>query len=178
MDTKIVLFFFVIPVGLGTLILVVGGVLLLIDARKNKNKSEVETDDWITSGGKILSARIEEHEARHSDTHGMHVDITYEPVLDYVYMVDNVEHHGNKVFPGESDNLGQKAAQEILEKYPVNSYAPVRYNPQDPSVSSLEEHPFHQSNRTRLAGQVLVAFGICVCCFTTFMLFLLIGRVI
>ena len=177
MDTTFVMYF-VVPVSLGSVIFLVGAVLLVIDSRKNKKRDNVETEDWSTTGGKILSVRIDEHESPRSDKNGTHVDITYEPIVDFVYVVDNVEHHGNKVFPGESANLGQKTAQEILDKYPVNSYVPVRYNPRDPSVSSLEEHQFQSSNRVLLAGRVLVAFGICVCCFTTFMLFILVGNVL
>ncbi|MEW5938715.1 MAG: DUF3592 domain-containing protein [Chloroflexota bacterium] len=177
MDTTFVLYF-VVPFSLGALFFLGGGILLLINSRKNKGESDDETEGWLMTGGKILAARIEEQESKTSDASGTHIDISYEPIVEYAYNVNGVEYRGNKVFPGKSDSLGQQKAQEFMEKYPVNAYAPVRYDPKDPANSSLEEHGFHRPNRLLLAGQVLLAFGIMVCCFTSFMLFLLIGRVL
>ena len=70
------------------------------------------------AGGKILAAHLGEHETRHSDSHGTHVDITYEPVVEYVYTIDNAEYHGSKVFPGEDLDLARlklrKSSTDIL----------------------------------------------------------------
>jgi hypothetical protein len=168
---------FVLPIVLGTMILVTGGVLWFLNSRRSKRGGEVETEDWQMTGGKILAAHLGEHETRRTDKHGTHVDITFEPVVEYVYTIDNVEHHGSKVFPGEDSDFGQEEAQGIIDKYPLNSYAPVRYNPENPAESSLEEHSPHTTHRLLVAAQTMIALGIGICCFTSFMIFILLGRI-
>ncbi len=158
--------YFVVPITLGVLILLAGGVLFLMDARKNKSGTVSGAEEWNETGGKILSARLEEHTVPDAES-------TYEPVVEYVYTAGEKEYHGNMVFPGASARMKKDAAQEILNKYPVNAYAPVRYNPQDPSASALEERPYQAVSRLRMAAQVLVAFGVLVCCFTSLMLFII-----
>ena len=123
---------FVLPIVLGTVILATGSALLIWNSRHSKRDGQVEADDWPMAGGKILAAHLGEHETRHSDSHGTHVDITYEPVVEYVYTIDNAEYHGSKVFPGGDSDFGQAEAQEIIDRYPLNSYAPVRYDPENP----------------------------------------------
>jgi len=176
MDTTFVLAF-VLPFVLGAAILVTGGVLFLLNSRRSQKAGAVETEDWHTTGGKILAARLGEHENRHNDKQGTHIDITYEPVVEYIYTVDNTEYHGSKVFPSGDSDFGQAEAQAFIDKYPVNSFAPVRYDPQSPSVSSLESHSPHATHRLLVAAQSLTALGIGVCCFTVFMMFILVGRI-
>jgi hypothetical protein len=168
---------FVLPVILGVVILVTGGLLLALNSRRNNQKGQVETEDWEMAGGKVLASHLGEHESRRTDKHGTHVDITYEPVVEYIYSVDNVEYHGSKVFPNDDSDFGQSEAQAIIDKYPLNSYAPVRYDPQNPSASSLEAHSPHTTHHLLVAGQSLLALGIGVCCFTSFMMFILVGRI-
>ena len=168
---------FVLPIILGTVILVTGSALWIWNSRHSKHDGQVDADDWSMAGGKILAAHLGEHETRHSDSHGTHVDITYEPVVEYIYTIDNAEYHGSKVFPGEDSDFGQAEAQEIIDRYPLNSYAPVRYDPENPSNSSLETHSPHVTHRLLIAAQSLIALGIGVCCFTFFMMFILIGRI-
>lgn len=175
MDTKYILYF-VVPSVIGTCILLIGVILLIIAARKKKKADQGETGDWVTTGGKVTAAHLEKHEAQKNDKRGTHIDITYEPVVEYRYTVDNVEYTGNKFFPGESTYFSESEAQELLGQHPLNSFVPIHYNPEDPSVSSLEERS-QDSNVVYLAGWTLTAFGICVCCFTSFMIFLIVGQV-
>jgi hypothetical protein len=176
MDTTFMLAF-VLPIVLGTVILVTGGVLWYLNSRRSKRGGEVETADWQVTGGKVLAAHLGEHETRLSDKHGTHVDITFEPVVEYIYTVNAVEYHGSKVFPGGDSDFGKDEAQEIIDKYPPNSYAPVRYNPESPEASSLEEHSPHVTHHLLVAAQTMIALGIGVCCFTSFMIFILLGRI-
>ena len=167
--------YFVVPVVLGVVILFAGVVILIITSRRKKQAGEINIDDWETVGGKILSSKIEEHEAKQSDSKGTHIDLTYEPIVEYVYVVNEVEYHGNKVFPGVSEKFGQEVAQEILEKYPHNTYVPVQYNPDNPSESALmpqREHPDYLI----MAGYLFTSFGVSVCCFTSLMAFILLGK--
>jgi hypothetical protein len=163
MDTRFILYF-VVPLSLGIVITLVGIVLLFIDSRKKPKAGEINTEDWLTTGGKVTSAHL--GEIKPSDT--------YEPVIEYIYTVHDAQYHGNKVFPGGNPVSNKEAAQEIIDKHPVNMYVPVRYNPENPSESSLEA-PSRPMNSIALAGWVLSGFGILSCCFTGFMTFIIFG---
>ena len=154
------LLYFVLPVIIGVLVLVLGVILWIVAARRKKKIGEIEIGDWETTGGKILSSRVEKRESQVDHKKGTLIDITY----------------GNSVFPGISEKFDEKASQEILNKYPLNTYVPVRYNPDDPSVSALMPHPGHP-DYIQMAGYLLTGFGLSVCCFTSFMAFIIVGNI-
>jgi hypothetical protein len=175
MTTEFVLRF-VIPVVAGVVILLAGIISLAVDSRRKKTIVPVETQGWETTGGKIISVRLEQHEVRREDTAGVHLDINYEPIIEYVYTVKDIEYRSNHVFPGDHVYFGQAAAQEILDQHRLNSYTPVKYNPEDPAMSSLENRPDGE-NYVRLAGLVFTSLGVMVCCFSMFMvLIFVVGR--
>lgn len=163
MDTRFLLYF-VVPLSLGIVITLAGVILLFVDSRKKPKIGEINIEDWLTTGGKVTAARLGERQSGD----------TYEPVIEYVYTVNDAEYHGNKIFPGENASSKKDKAQEILDKHPVNMYVPVRYNPKNPSDSALEAQP-HPTNFIGLAGWVLSGFGVTACCFTTFMTFVIFG---
>jgi hypothetical protein len=167
--------FLYIPVIAGVIILLAGIIFLAIDSRKKKKEAEVETHHWKTTGGKIIASRLERHETSREDAKGVHLDINYEPVIEYVYNVKDVEYRSNKVFPGENIYFGQAVAQDIIDHHRLNSYVPVKYNPEDPNMSSLENRP-EEENYIRLTGLVFTAFGVMVCCFSIFMALLAMGQ--
>jgi hypothetical protein len=163
MDTRFFLYF-VVPLSLGVVITLVGAILLFIDSRKKPKDGEVDIENWLTTGGKVTSAKLSEQPA----------DDTYEPIVNYVYTVNDTEYHGSKVFPGKNPSSKKDTAQEILDKHPVNMYVPVRYNPENPSDSALEAQPLPM-NYIALAGWILSGFGVSSCCFTAFMTFVIFG---
>jgi hypothetical protein len=158
------LLYFVVPLSLGVIITVVVAILLFIDSRKKLKVGQINIEGWSTTGGKVTAARLDERQSGN----------TYDPIVEYVYTVKDAEYHGNKVFPGENASSKKDIAQKILDKHPVNSYVPVHYNPESPSESALEEQP-HPMNFIALAGWVLTGFGVCACCFTAFMTFVIFG---
>jgi hypothetical protein len=174
MDTRFVLYF-VVPVVGGTVILLAGLIFLFIDNRKKKKNGDVETGEWETTGGKIIASHLERHEARKDDKTGTHIDINYEPIIEYVYTVKNEEYRSNKVFPGDHIYFSEKDAQQILDEHPLNMYMPVKYNPEDPNISSLENRP-HATDYVHVLALVFTSFGALVCCFTTFMTFIVMGK--
>lgn len=163
MDTRILLYF-VVPLFLGIVITLTGVVLLFINSRKKPKAGEIDIEDWITTGGKVTSARLGE----------VQTGDTYEPIIEYVYTVNEAEYRGNHIFPGENASSKKETAQDVLDKHPVNMYVPVRYNPENPSESALEAQP-HPMNYIGMAGWVLTGFGVISCCFTTFMTFVIFG---
>lgn len=168
---------FVLPIVLGTLILATGGVLWLVNSRRSNRVGQVETKDWSTTGGKVLGSHVGEHEIRQGDKSDAPIVKTFEPVVEYVYSVGGSEYHGSKVFPAGDSDFGQAEAQAIIDRYPANSYAPVRYDPQNPAVSSLESHSPHETHYLLVVAQSLLLLGIGVCCFTFFMMIILVGRI-
>lgn len=170
MDTKFVLYF-VIPAILIVCITSLGVVFLTISARHKKKSGQIEIGDWATTGGKILSVRLDPH---HADA--KHIGDDFEPHIEYAYVVNNIEYQGKKVFPGEADGFTEKAAQEILSQYPLNNYVPVRYNPQDPSDSALQAQSRPMDYLT-MAGWIFAGFGVIACCFTSFMAFIILGAI-
>lgn len=166
MDTRFILYF-VVPLSLGIIITLAGVILLFVDSRKKQKAGEIDIEDWLTTGGKVISAKLSKE----------HPDATYEPMVKYVYTVDGTEYHGSKIFPGQKHTSSKKdIAQEIINKHPTGMYVPVRYNPEKPSDSALEAPP-HPMNYISLAGWVLTGFGILSCCFTSFMAFIIVGKV-
>ena len=170
MDIKFVLYF-VVPVVLIVGITALGVVFLSISANRKKKAGLVEIGDWATTGGKILSIRLDPHPAD-----AKHVGNDFEPHVEYAYTVNNIEYQGKKVFPGESNGFTEAAAQEILKQYPLNGYVAVRFNPQDPSDSALQPHS-QRMEYLSMAGYVMTGFGVLSCCFTSFMAFIILGAI-
>ena len=175
MDIKFILYF-VVPTVLGVVILLAGGILMLVAYNRKKKAGEIDIADWGTVGGKVISGRLEKSPTQLSGKDNKSAEAIYVPVVDYVYTVEGVEHQENKVFPEAGEGLSQSAAQEILDKYPVNAYVAVRYNPKDPTESALMRHP-QRPSYTQMAGWLLTGFGLSVCCFTSLMAVIILGRV-
>lgn len=163
MDIKFFLYF-VLPIILGVIIALTGAILLFVDSRKKPKAGEVDIEDWEMTGGKIISAQLSESQS----------DNTYQPMIEYVYTVNGVEYHGNKIFSGKNEGAKKDAAQATLDKHPVNMYVPVRYDPKNPSDSALEARP-HPTSFIAIAGWTLAGFGFISCCFTAFMTFVIFG---
>ena len=117
-------------------------------------------EDWATTGGKVMSARLDESQSGD----------TYKPIIEYAYTVNDTQYQGNNIFPGENASF----KKDLAQKHPVNMYVPVRYNPKNSSESALEPQP-HPTNFITLAGWVLTGFWICAFCFTVFMTFVIFG---
>jgi len=171
------MYFLVLPISLGVGITLMGAVLLWIDSRRRKKYIPVEMTDWETTGGKILAVHLNECPPGKSDQKDSNSVMMYQPVVEFAYTVNGVEHNGNNLFPGDCDNFSQVEAQAFLDKYPINSYIPVRYNPEDPIRSALENQPRHK-NRFRMIGLLFTWFGISVCCFSSLMIFIMSANIL
>ena len=176
MDKTFVLYF-LIPSVAGSFFLILGFIFWRIALGRRENSGVVVIDDWEKTGGKILSSRVERRESQRTDETGIHIDITFEPIVEYVYVVKEVEYQGSKVFPDYVEKMSEASANEIAQGYPTNSYVQVRYNPNEPAESALLPHPDHASY-TMMTAYVLVGFGASVCCFTTFMALIIVGGIL
>ncbi len=168
-------FYFLLPVIFGVVISVMGVVFLFIDSRRKKESGQIEIEDWDTTGGKIIATRINEVEVPKDNTSGVIINHNFEPIIEYVYTVKDAEYHGNRLFPGDHIYFSEPIALRILKDHPLNMYVPVKYNPDNPSESSLEKRP-EGTNYIYLIGLIGTSFGVLVCCFTTVMIFLIMGK--
>jgi len=164
-------FYFVVPLIFIAVITFLCVILLGVSFRHRKESGQIDIRDWSTTGGKVLSIRLDPHQPD-----AKHAGADFEPHVEYAYVVNEIEYLGKKVFPGESGGFTKKAAQEILNQYPLNTYVPVRYNPQSPSDSALHEQS-RSMDYLNLAGWVFTGFGVIACCFTSFMAFIILGAV-
>jgi hypothetical protein len=176
-EKTFLMYFLVLPITLGVGILLMGAVLLLIDSRRRKKYIPVEMYDWETTGGKVLSVGLNECPPDASAKKGTPPAPTFQPVVEYAYTAKTVEYTGHNLFPGDCDNFSQAEAQAILDKYPLNAYVPVRFNPEDPTASALQDQP-RRSNRVRLIGLLFTWFGISVCCFSSLMIFVMSANIL
>src|SRR5450759_3639491 len=86
MDPKFVMGF-LIPLVIGILVLAAGVYFWISADRRRKMVGEIDIGDWETTGGKVLGTSMEQQESRQNDKTGIHIDISYEPVVNYVYIV-------------------------------------------------------------------------------------------
>lgn len=176
-EKTFLIYFLILPVSLGVGITLMGLVLLAIESRRNKKKVEVETHEWEVTGGKVISARLDECTTTRIEKKGAPPEPAFTPVMEFVYTANGKEYTSNNIFPGDSENYTKTAAQEILDRFPVNSYVPVRFDPSDPSNSTLEDLP-KPTNRLRMFGLLFTWFGISVCCFSSLMIFIMSANIL
>jgi hypothetical protein len=176
-EKTFLIYFLILPISLGVGIFLIGLVLLAIESRRNKKKVEVETHEWETTGGKVISARLDKCATSPGKNKGAQAEPKFTPVMEFVYTANGKEYTSNNIFPGECENYSREAAQEILDNFPVNSYIPIRYDPNDPGISTLEDLP-KPSNRLRMFGLLFTWFGISVCCFSSLMIFIMSANIL
>ena len=174
-EQDFLIYFLYLPISLGVGIFLTGIVLLWIDSRRQKKIVSIQTQDWLETGGKVLEARLDECPKDEIDP--QETGKYYQPVVRYVYTVGGVEYHGDTVYPGDCKNINEEEAREFLEKYPINSYIPVIFDPNDPNSSALEQQP-RQSNRIRMFGLLFTWFGVSVCCFSSLMIFIMSANIL
>lgn len=169
---KFFAFYFVLPISVGVAISLAGWILLAIDARRKMKIEGAESQTWEATGGKVVEVHMEKCDEGQGNSTPV-----LKPVVEYVYSVNETEYSGKIIFPQTCDKAGPEAANEFIERFPLNAYVPIRYNPDEPSVSRLEEKKRH-SNRVRFIGLLCTYFGISVCCFTSFMAFVILGNIL
>lgn len=165
-------FYFIIPISLGTAITLAGAILLAIDSRRKQKVVQAQGPAWETTGGKVVAIHMEKRQPASDQAEALQA-----PVVDYVYNVEEKEYSGRIIFPESERETNPEAVEEFLERFPMNAYVPVRFNPEDPSISNLDAKQW-RSNRIRFIGLLCTYFGISVCCFTSFMAFLILGNIL
>lgn len=97
-----------------------------------------ESQSWPTTGGKILSirGRLTDNAAPEVDApHGLHA------VVRYAYEAGGASHQGATIRFGDVSSARRSTAERIVEKYTAGSACAIYYNPEEPTVSTLETVP-------------------------------------
>jgi hypothetical protein len=101
---------------------------LVIYAIHSKHRAQ---QTYVPVDAVVVSQRLIEH----SDT--------YEPRVEYEFVLDGVTHKSSNVWagPNESSSLWLKDAQQILDQFPVGQKVQAFYDPDDPEQAFLLHTP-------------------------------------
>jgi hypothetical protein len=109
------------------------------------------SSDWPSAKGLVFTSRIEEH----SDSDGT----TFHAKVAYSYEVAGVKFSSDRVAFGDYGSSDPEHAQEIVNRYPVNSPVVVHYKPDRPRESVLEVGVKAQAYFLPLGGFIFAAVG-------------------
>ena len=156
--------YFIVPTLLGLIILATGAVLWFLIWRRSEKAGTASFENWQSTGGKVLATRIEEREGG------------FEPVVHYAYHAAGQDYEGDQVFAEGARKLEKSAAERVLASFTVNGYIQVRYNPNNPAQSALMQGQT-KTDYLLMAAYLFTAFGVAVCCFTSFMAITVLGGI-
>ena len=90
--------------------------------------------NWPKADGKVVRAFVYKHVRKTpSET-----SVTYTPVLEYVYTVDEVEYTSQRRDFAPADSFGDEGeAQKVVDAFAVGNEVKVRYNVNFPQQASL-----------------------------------------
>lgn len=114
---------------------------------------------WPTVTGKVTACDLSHSVRRDRKTNVMMH--RYEPKVCYAYDVGGQMLQSQVIRFGNLETASEKTARGYLERYPLGSDVTVRYNPEDPSVSTLE---------TVSAGTGQIGVGIAIIVIATLVL--------
>ena len=83
---------------------------------------------WPKAKGEITSSELDTYYGN-----GM----TYEPVIEFVYVVKGKEYHSNRIAIGHSGVSTKSISTSIVNKYHANKCVDISYNPKNPSYGVL-----------------------------------------
>jgi Protein of unknown function (DUF3592) len=86
---------------------------------------------WPTVTGQIASVRIDHHRPDEANS-------SFEPKIDYTYMVADRKYAGTRINFTRLDFARQKMASAVIADYAVGAAAMVAYDPVDPQNSVLD----------------------------------------
>lgn len=110
--------------------------------------------DWLPVDGFVLSAEIESHLIEGPDK-GHTNTIFYDTAITYQYRVNDKTFQNRSILGGINKNDPTRARQ-IMADYPMGSIVPIRYNPDDPARSMIENPMRGRSLSFFIAGLVFM----------------------
>lgn len=83
---------------------------------------------WPKAKGEIISSKLDTYYAN-----GM----TYKPAIEFMYVVRGKEYYSNRIAIGYSGVSVKSISTSIVNKYHVNKYVDISYNPKNPDYGVL-----------------------------------------
>lgn len=118
----------------------------------------LESRNWPTTSGRIVSAELEQHSASGGATFRAHVTYTYE--------VAGKAYSGSRAAFGDRVSTSSRGiAERRVAAYTRGSLVTVYYDPAAPEKSVLQAGPSADINLTFLLSALFVAVGVIVLLF-------------
>lgn len=137
--------------GLFVAALGVGMVLWGLTMRSRANALVGAAQAWPTAPGTMVAAEVMRG--------GTNRHPTFAPVVRYDYEVGGRHYSGERLRPGYVKVGSRRAAERMLQPYPVGGGVPVRYDPADPNSSLLELKASSAPLLTAIFGAALILLG-------------------
>jgi hypothetical protein len=149
----------------GVVLLILGvvffglGALFLFLALRGRQKAKT-SQGWPTTQGQVLSVDIQEHSSYDEDDHPS--SASYEPVVQYQYMVNGRQYSSKKIAFG-ANSFDRGTAQKKAGQYAAGMTVTVHYNPNKPEESVIETSA-GGSTVFMVVGILFAVFGLMGCC--------------
>jgi hypothetical protein len=119
----------IVFIGLGTLLVVVGVMVLL--TRRRSAAKQAASLTWPTCDGQVTRAVVQT--TRDKD------DVTYSADIAYAYAVNGQSLSADRVaWGGRASSSNARDAEAVVARYPVGAAVRVCYNPDKPAEAVLE----------------------------------------
>ena len=137
------------------------GIVTFVPWTLNLSKS-METKNWSTTGGVILTSEISSHQESERDSNGHYRMVTYYSVnIVYQYIVNGFNYSCSRVSYSTFDSTSDhNEAQQLANKYSVGKNVTVYYNPNNPSEAVLETGSTNITYVFLILGVILTIAGI------------------
>jgi len=112
------------------------------------------SQSWPHTPGRILSARVDM--VRTQGNPGEADTISYDPEVQYEYLVDNQRYVGNRIAIGGKSHGSRKKAEQALQAFQVGSSVWVFYDPAKPGQSVLEKKKSGGTMLMVIGGAIVV----------------------
>lgn len=137
--------------GLFVAVLGIGMVLWGVTQRAKANAVVGAAQAWPTATGTMIATDILRG--------GTNRHPTFSPLVRYEYDIGGRKYSGDRLRPGYVKVGSRRAAERMLQAYPVGAGVPVRYDPADPNSSLLELKTSSAPLLTAVVGAALILLG-------------------
>jgi hypothetical protein len=110
--------------------------LIFIGLMMQGSIKSVDSENWPSVQGAVLSSEIITRTEREPDSH--FDDYYYTPKVSYNYTVNGNGHTSDRIAFIVSEEVVKNEVQKIIDNYPVGKTVTVYYNPDNPSEAVLE----------------------------------------
>lgn len=119
-------------------------------------------ESWPNTQATITSSTVSTKHVKYRDSDGGLVEYDeYWPYVIYEYSVNSNKYTSTRITTGFEYGYDTKLdAAEVIERYPANSMADIRYDPNDPSYSILETAPIEKDLAMIIFGLFFSLFSI------------------